>query len=395
MARPVRLLFLSENPARNNHAGALLLHRHFSLLGPRYELHHAHHEPAHPGESNYTQLPYRPVFNRLLRTRFRRVVQGLEFSRAFLYPRAALRALVRRVRPDLILTVAEGSLYISARELASRRKIPLVSFFHDWSPAWLSDLDGWPLAAAENSVRHLYRDSACAFCISEELLALLGPKTNSHVLFPIPEPAPPLSPGGTSPPQGDFYAIYSGTFRRLYAAEMKILCRELARRSETGLLRIIGPDPEWRDQDARLLETHGFYRGFAKGPALRSFLEQAPAHLVISPFNSEFESVARYSFPSKIPEYCRFGRPIVVWGPPYSAAVRWARRSGAARVVDDPSPAALVDSLRGLAVDVPLQRELAGKALHAAATEFNPLHLQRIFEEGLEHALAPASVAGR
>jgi hypothetical protein len=31
------------------------------------------------------------------------------------------------------------------------------------------------------------------------------------------------------------------------------------------------------------------------------------------------------SFPSKLPEYAQFGKPIVIWGPEYCSAIHWGR----------------------------------------------------------------------
>ena len=91
-----------------------------------------------------------------------------------------------------------------------------------------------------------------------------------------------------------------------------------------------GPRPHWGDAlDARMIE-HGIFRGYMPLAELDSTLAAASCLLVIMPFSETGRRFATYSFPSKLTEYTRFGRPIVIWGPKYWSAVDWAERSHAA-----------------------------------------------------------------
>lgn len=385
MSRRPRILYISLAPARDGTSGSLLLHRHFTLLGNRFEIHRAHEDPSLPGEENYTQLPPRPLHDRLMRSRLVRLAERLENTRGFFHSRRALRAIIDRVRPDIIVTIAEGTLYMPVRSLALARDIPLVTFFHDWSPSW----PGVPAACrpgAEATFRRAYRDSAVSFCVCDEIRDALGGHPNAPILHPIPNPNPAPVAADTSAGI-PFHALYAGVFHTLYAAEMKALCRELVRARATNLLRIIGPDPGWPAEDARPLCEHNIYHGFQKA-GLPTWLAAAPAHLVISSFEPGFEDYSRYSFPSKIPEYCRYGRPLVIWGPAHAASVRWARRTDAGLVVDNPDPAALVAALRDLAAAPERRAALARHTARLAETTFQPARLQSVFEAGLHAALA-------
>lgn len=379
-----RLLYLSAYPARDASGGSLLMHRHFSRLAGRYELHRAHHDAPLAGEENYHQLAPRPLYHRLAHTRFTETVKGLDHAYGFFHSRRALVDLIRRVQPDLVVTVAEDSFYVAAAAAARQASVPLVAVFHDWAPGWHEIPEKWQ-ARAERAFRRVYAESAHAFCVSDELRTALGEKSRASVLHPIPDATPPLA----LEPDPEFHALYAGAFRRLYAAEVKALCGEFARAGTAPGLRVIGPDPAWPAEDQASLVRNGFYRGFHKGEVFQQQLARAPVHLVISPFGRDYESYARYSFPSKIPEYCRFGRPILLWGPAHAASVRWARRTGAAHVVEDPSPAAVVAALRRLHDEPGLRVELGQRALRAATNDFDPDRLQGIFESGIAQALHP------
>jgi hypothetical protein len=390
--RPIRLLYLSSLPARDQFAGAVIMHRHFKLLGLDYEIHRAHYEPPLPGETNYTQLPRLRLYHRLFHTRLNAHVIGLDSAFGLFHSRSRMRAILRRVRPAAVITVAEGSVFAPVRTIAKAEGVPLVSIFHDWSPGWFS-LPAAYQAATERTFRRLYRDSAAAFYVSEEMGTALGHRPEASLLYPIPD-SEVLADHLPGAAPDAFYALYAGSFRFLYAPEVKSLCRTLAAAGQANLLRLTGPDPKWGGADVNLLTQYRLYLGFLDRPALRHELRTAPVQFVISSFEPEFELYARYSFPSKIPEYCLFGRPILLWGPEYSAAVRWARRSGAAWVVTDPNPTAVLGALTHLSKNPILTAELSTRARWWAANEFHPQRLQAIFRGGLERAISHVSAGG-
>lgn len=384
-----RLLYIALSPPRDATSGSLLMHRHLQQLGDRVQLSVLHTEELRTGEESFFRLPARRLYDRLLRTRFNERVRAWEHTRGWFYRDGVMRDVIRQTRPDAILTVAEASLHLTVRRVARAARLPLATVFHDWTPGW-PEVPASCRAEADASFRRVHRDSVASLSVCPELLAALGPHEGGAVLYPIPNPHTPISPA--APPSGPFHVLYAGVFYALYSAEVKSLCRELERTGSASLLRILGPEPRWPEDDDRLLRRLGLYGGYFKGVDFQQRVSAAPAHLVISSFAPEYEAYSRYSFPSKIPEYCRYGRPLVVWGPRYAASVAWARRTGAALVVDDPSPAALVAALRELAGNTGRQLELGRRAAEFAASDFDPARLQGIFEAGLRRAL-PALAA--
>lgn len=387
-SQPPRLLYLSAYPARDASGGSLLMFRHLARLAENYEVHRAHFDAPLPEEPNYHQLAPRPLFHRLARTRLSELVKGLDQARGFFHSRRELAALIARVRPDVIVTVAEDSLYVAAAAAARRARVPLVAVFHDWAPGWSEISAAWR-PRAEATFRRVYQECAFALCVCEELRDALGPKPASAVLPPIPDAA--ALPA--TAPAPEFHALYAGAFQRLHAAEVQSLCAAMAASPRRGWLRVIGPAPNWPEDALRVLHEPGFYGGFLKGSEFQRALARAPVHLVTSPFGADYDSYARYSFPSKIPEYCRFARPILLWGPSHAASVRWARRTGAALVVDDPSPRAVIAALEQLHASPELRRTLGAAAGALAENDFAPSRLHAIFERGLACALGAGSTA--
>ena len=67
-------------------------------------------------------------------------------------------------------------------------------------------------------------------------------------------------------------------------------------------------------------------------------------------------------FPSKLTDYTSVGVPLLIYGPAYCSAVRWAGNNpGVAEVVDDENPKALTEALCRLAAS-PAHRIALGDA---------------------------------
>jgi hypothetical protein len=78
------------------------------------------------------------------------------------------------------------------------------------------------------------------------------------------------------------------------------------------------------------------------------------------------------AFPSKLADYTAMGLPLVIDGPEYCSAVRWARENpGVAEVATDRTTDALADSVARLQ-DPAHRLRLAKAAIHRGAQYFAP-----------------------
>ena len=89
-------------------------------------------------------------------------------------------------------------------------------------------------------------------------------------------------------------------------------------------------------------------------------------------------------FPSKLTDYTAAGLPILIWGPEYSAAARWAAENpGVALCVTDPDPTRLTAAVRQLASDPALRRNLATRAAEVGERDFSFSTALEVFRSGL------------
>lgn len=385
----MRILFLSSVPALDTSAGAVVMRRHLDRLDPaRYQILHAYAEPS--PDPAVVVIGRSPWHRRLAATRFHfhlfQLDQGLAMGRDL----RDLEHARDSFQPDLVLTVAEPPLHLVARRFARRHRLPLVAIFHDWVPVWFAPypitrrLVAWQLRATHRAAR-------ISLCVTSELRAMLGSRhPDARILPPIPSATPvtaPHTPHPASPP----LLVYCGRADGIYSPLLDDLTAFLLNASEQApaRLRILGGTPAWPSERVAAAKAAGYLAGFLPPAAFAAELAAADVLLVCCPFSTWAEPIARASFPSKLVEYCRYGRPILLWAPPHAAAATWARRTDAAELVTSPDSAALTLAISRLLAQPERLATLAARALAVAHGEFDPERIHADFERALEDALLP------
>lgn len=382
----MRILYASDVVPADTTSGAKVIHRHLTLAARSHEVLVAHlgKEPAPEGLSAAPLVP-RTWMTRGLGSRRRRHFAALESVFGLRARDAELAGVASKFRAELLLTVAEGGLCQNARRVARRLGLPLAVIYHDWSPDW-REHPGWSRRWIERAFLSLHRASRASLCVSAPMLSALGEKPGATVLYPLSDPASrpvPAPPGEPGP------AVYAGVLNGLAEPEVRALAA-LCLESEAARdrLRFYGPRPNWGDGLDDRLARAGAYLGFRSIEALQPTLAAASSLLVVMPFAASARRFTLFSFPSKLVEYTRFGRPILIWGPAECSAARWAAETDAALVVSDPDPQAALAAITALADPASPEAERLGRAARRAhETDFAPELLQRKFESALEAAI--------
>ncbi|MGA1204692.1 MAG: hypothetical protein ACO3ZW_02635 [Opitutales bacterium] len=279
----------------------------------------------------------------------------------------------------VVLTVAHGDLFMAAKRYARKQGLPLVSIFHDWWPD-LVDVRESLKPAIEEEFLSLYRESDLNLCVSEGMCTALGPHPNSHVLYPISGTnAPGFAPTGNgSRDQNEPFRLYYfgnlGDYDGVIRHAIDIF------KEHPGLrLEVRGYGADWPESYTRPLEEKGLLHGFAPLPEFEAWAAQADAFLVTASFEEKSRRRMATSFPSKLVEATRYGKPVVVWGPADASSSLWALGNDRAMVVDNPDPLALVGGVEQLAGDMDRVRRYGLASRDASAGDFNPVHLQERF----------------
>lgn len=108
----------------------------------------------------------------------------------------------------------------------------------------------------------------------------------------------------------------------------------------------------------------------------------ASADLLVLPFNFDPPSAEymRLSMPTKVPAYMASGTPILLYGPPSIAPVRYASRAGWGHVLSTPGVQNVENTLQQLIADSALREQIARRAMAVAAERHDAPRVRSEFQ---------------
>jgi hypothetical protein len=369
----INVILISSVRPEKSTAAALTLYRHLvNRSGIRLHILPAeYHEIVH-GRFHSKIVP------RLKQTSARRWAGDIDYLLHTTLPlETRLAAPPARAR-TVVLTLAYWSGCWVAQRYAKQHRLPLIVRFDDW----------WPdIAEVHNPVRkqlqrrflRLHRSADLSLCISEGMLKALGPHRNARVILPIPD-AEPIRPSKCNDSAGEFRVGYSGNM--FDYSDMLADVAQLALKQSDVRIEFRGR-PRWSQALMDEMRHRHLLHDFESGPSFDEWLGSFDAYLVVMFFDATQRRRTETCFATKLVEYSRAGRPVVIWAPESSAVVQWAKKSNSALCVTDPDGRALLSALAHLRRNRALQLELAARMGRAYETEFSPVGLQQQFMEGL------------
>jgi glycosyltransferase involved in cell wall biosynthesis len=370
---PIRVLVLSSVvPNALGSGGELVLHRHLKL------------NPQIRTEVVFWQkFPFRlKVIGKLRQLGFRSLSQAWECLFPVLPTDKMVHDLIHSFRPHVLVTVAHGWWHIKARRVAKQFKLPLVSLFQDWWP----DFPEIPRAfhsRVEREFRETCAASEVAICVSDDMRQELGEPENAVVLHDAPS-LPRCGECMRSIELPLRVAYFGNLFE--YGPLIESALRML-KGSDRVRLEVFGPNPFWTPAAVDEFRSRGVYRGFIPSNELPESLQDFQAALVVMSFALSHRRRMTTSFPSKMIDAMQLGFPVVIWGPEYCSAVKWARKGERALCVTDANPSAIRGALEELAASPAEQERLAESSREAAATDFNHERIQGQFMDALRQAV--------
>ena len=352
--------------------GELLLHRNLKL-----------NQRIESEAVSWRRFPFRlKVIGKLREIGFRSLSQAWECLFPVLPSDKMVRDLIHSFRPHVLVTVAHGWWHIKARKVANESKLPLISLFQDWWP----DFPEIPLAfrsRVEREFRETCAASDVVVCVSDGMRQELGEPGNALVVYPVPTLASRCEEKcDFEPPLRVAYFGNLADYGPLIEKALRAL-----KSSDQVRLEVFGPSPHWKCGAEDEFRSLGVYHGFIPSNELTESLQPFQAALVAMSFAPLHRRRMITSFPSKMIDAMQLGLPVVIWGPEYCSAVKWARRGERALCVTDANPSAIRRALEELAASPAKQKRLARSSREAAATEFNHERIQTQFIDALRRAI--------
>jgi hypothetical protein len=374
-AKLIRLFYLSYTAPIPTWGGAMSFYRHF-VERSDFEIFVA----TDSAEVQQYNVPYRFLrfdvpkwLKRMQHTRFYRWFWQYNQSIAGYFVPDEVWQAARAFQPDLIFTIA-GSWNWTARlaqRVARRLRVPLVASFNDWFDFGLV-MHPHFRGSIEEAFRKFYRDCDLAFCTSEGMLEALGPHPNAHVLYPIGSNMPdnerefvPFTVSARPPT-----VVFAGSLSAWYGPMLEQLVG--ANSASQLRFKIFGSNANWSQDFDRSARTACVYKEQVSFDQLKAHAQEADLLLLPMGFGDQCAQIERTSFKTKFLDYLTFQKPIVVWGPEYCSAVRFAREFDSAECYTSPDPAGCIVTLLNVARSSERQKQLVANARRMYHSRFEP-----------------------
>ena len=299
------------------------------------------------------------------------------------------RALIADPPPEAIVTIGYGFGWLLAAELSRQLALPLHLVAHD---DWPKLPRGHRLFKTwlQRRFADVYRGATSRLCISpfmaEEYERRYG--VAGSVLYPCRADACPTcdaTPARALEPSDAIVVGYCGGSGQEVMAGLKDLAAAL---HDSRARVLVFGDFDTIKQTQLLAISPAFeFRGYQ--PSLKVIAGlRAEADVLFVPMTFEpfYRNNMTVSFPSKLADYTAVGVPLLVHGPPYCSAVRWARaHEPAAEVVETAGPDDLGAALRKLRDD-PVRRRHLGERARAVGADFAAAAARERFHAALAAA---------
>jgi hypothetical protein len=386
-----KLLYLGDVPVESSYHGSALLYRLLQNYPPeRLEIIEGNLRTSLAGR-RLADVSYRTVkagWARPLYTRFNRWAV-LAYSFAACSRAGAVRKNLGDFQPEAVLTVPHEFLWLTAARYAQSVALPLHLICHD----------DWPnIAQVPQRFRPwlgrkfgcVYRQAASRLCVSpfmsEEYQRRYG--VGATVLYPSRAAD---APQFDAPParllinSGLLTVAFAGTINSSgYVQALQNLAHVLE--GMGGRLLVFGP---LRATDAAAvglnrgnIELRGMVSSAELMNQLRAEVDVLFVPMSFAPGDREYSAL---SFPSKLTDYTAVGLPLLINGPDYCSAIRWARENeGVAEVVDSEDIRRLATAVRRLACDPERRLKLAVRALEVGNRFFLHSEALRRFYAALQ-----------
>ena len=373
----VNVIVVSSVRPENSMAAALTLHRHLvKRRGIRLYVFPAEHHELAGGSVSSKIVP------RLMRTSARYWANDMDYLMHTTLPLEKRLPAPPTSARTVVLTLAYRSGCWVAQRYAKRHGLPLAVRFDDWWPD-IALVHAPVRKHLERRFLELHRSADLSLCISEGMLKALGPHRNARVILPIPD-TEPIRPSKCKDSAGEFRVGYSGNM--FDYSDMLADLAQLALKQSDVRIEFRGR-PRWPQALIHEMKHRHLLHDFEPGPGFDDWLGSFDAYLVVMFFDAAQRRRTETCFATKLVDYSRAGRPVVIWAPESSAVVQWAKKSKAALCVTDPDARALLAALADLKRDRALQLELGARIRRAYETEFSPVGLQQQFMEALNSVI--------
>ncbi|OUL29873.1 hypothetical protein BV372_22525 [Nostoc sp. T09] len=313
--------------------------------------------------------------NRLLHSRFVLPYRSCLYLSARWRSRQ-LSKLIETFQPDAILTVAHGFSWLTAAELGAQHKLPLHFIVHDDWPSHTVVMHQLR-NLADKDFGTVYRQARSRLCVSPYMMESYQKQygVTGNVLYPsravdVPEFSQPAEKTGRNSTSLVF--AYAGSIHIKGYAESLVSLASILEAAGHRLVIYSGLTQSSIQHLGLDKPNVVVYPMVPSQQLIHTLRKDADVLFVPMDFDQEYRSNMEISFPSKLTDYTAIGLPLLIWGPSYCSAIRWAQDNpGVAEIVEKNEISALADSVKKLSENPKYRLQLATNALTKGVEYFS------------------------
>lgn len=239
-----------------------------------------------------------------------------------------LRPLLGGFDPQCVLTVICGYSWLTAAQFAREAKLPLHVIVHDdW---FATPMASWLKRWRHRQFAKVYKQAMSRLCVSPYMEAEYRERycVSGQVLYPSRAkicPSFDRVPRTYAKKQGALIGAYAGNVQPSYACLIVALAKCLEKQG--GYLMLFGAHSTKELRALGLNRAAVLPQGFVPSEELVCRLRNEGDFLFV-PMSFDSGAIAcnmRLGFPSKLADYTATGLPLLICGPHYCSAVRWAK----------------------------------------------------------------------
>ena len=385
-----KLIYVGDVPIEASFHGSMLLYRLLEEY-PTDKLLILEPTAARSSESrrlqNVKYVSFWLGWPRLLHSRFARIYGSFVVRRAPKLHRKISR-LAGDFQPEAVLSVPHGYSWLTAAAFAEQNRLPLHLILHD---DWLVSLVASSLLKpwAEQMFRHFYRAATSRLCVSPSMEENYRKRYGAEGTVLYPSRAKGCNAVSHSVPrlrekEAGLVFAYAGSLNcKAYGDLLRALAETLDK--SNSQLVIFGPVTESKATAFGLRLSNITLGGLLPpGQLIERLKKEADVMFLPMSFPPQDRQNMEISFPSKLTDYTLTGLPLLIVGPNYCSAVRWAKENpGVAEVVESVDRGLLQAAVDRLVENATYRQQLGARALEVGRTYFSHGAAQAIFLRAL------------
>lgn len=339
-----RLLYVGDIPVESTLASSSILYRLLQTYpAEKLQIVESNMHKVNPQKRLLNVKYYRESFyvNQLLNSRFHKLYGCylLQTPRIHL---SSLKKIINKFNPEAILTAAHGFFWIAAALAAKQFKLPLHLIIHD---DWISyvPITDFMRVNANRVFEHTYQQARLRLCISPYMVEEYKRRYNASgvVLYPLRgEDTQSKEIAIRRKPQGEPLIFgYAGSISSpSYVKCIDTLSTSV--RASGGTIVIYSSITKEAMKQMNVNTENIVIRPLLPYQKLITQLrDEVDVLFVPMSFSPNDKINMQLGFPSKLADYTAVGLPLLIYGPPYCSAVRWANANPCtAEVIDQEEP---------------------------------------------------------